>query len=74
VEHGTFSNYTTGACRCQACKEAARKYHYAYRRRAEKKLTHGTCSSYVAGCRCGKCREAHLDYCNAWRASKKARK
>jgi hypothetical protein len=62
-KHGTYTEYARYDCRCELCKEAARRHTREYKQRPlkEKNLTHGLVSTYNNGCRCELCQKANRD-------------
>ena len=60
MNHGTYSKYTTGKCRCEECKAAAKSYREAKKGTlAPGDERHGTTNGYYSfGCRCEPCRAA----------------
>jgi hypothetical protein len=69
MEHGEWSMYTHGKCRCKPCTAANREQtnivRAAMRARGKADPTlipHGTPSAYANwGCRCMSCKQAHSD-------------
>jgi len=47
--HGTYSRYTRGKCRCDACKAAHRDYQRAYRRSGRDKAVAARLGGCVPG-------------------------
>lgn len=65
ADHGTYSRYTYGSCRCAPCTEASRTYLIQLRARYLAEMVddpthrrHGTDFGYRCGCRCGPCKAA----------------
>ena len=72
--HGHYLTYGKG-CRCDACREANRKYCAELRVTRAKdpsradRAGHGLAATYKNyGCRCAPCTQANTDYTNAYRA------
>jgi hypothetical protein len=68
MQHGTISSYTDRKCRCDACKECARRYYRERRWRLgiskpRPEVQHGSRTMWERGCRCQICMDAHRDRC-----------
>ena len=62
LRHGHRSTYNNYGCRCDACREANRLYHYSLMEdlATREPRVHGSVSTYRNwSCRCAACLEAH---------------
>ncbi|MDI3242240.1 hypothetical protein QK287_11785 [Arthrobacter sp. AL05] len=74
--HGTPNGYGNLGCRCDRCREANRKSHYAYMERVRREGrmlgSHGTALSYDSGCRCDDCNAVHNKKSRDYKRSRRA--